>query len=297
MSVSRKNHRHEKNHHCEKRCKDGKDGKKGATGPTGRRGISGENGRRGATGPTDRRGRRGVTGSTGYTGSTGAIGATGFTGATGDIGSTGFTGATGDIGSTGFTGAIGATGFTGAIGATGVTGAIGATGVTGPIGPTGATGFTGPIGLTGATGATSIVGYAEYIRSVQTPNNNIPPGTAFTIDTEVFNTVPSFIVPSAGAGGTVFTLSQGAYVIDYEMSLSSAGSVAIYTGANAASLVIDQNTVSGSSTATTWIHGRAIENVSTTLVIAISSVVGTADVTTAGTASTYIIRLIILKIA
>ena len=81
------------------------------------------------------------------------------------------------------------------------------------------------------------------------------------------------------------------------MSLSGAGSVAIYTGGNAASLTIDNNTISGSSTATTWIHGRAIEFVSSTLVIAISSVVGTANVTTAGTSSSYIIRLIILKIA
>jgi hypothetical protein len=48
------------------------------------------------------------------------------------------------------------------------------------------------------------------------------------------------------------------------MSLASAGSVAIYTGANSASLSIDTNTISGSTTATTWIHGRAIENVLTT---------------------------------
>jgi hypothetical protein len=81
------------------------------------------------------------------------------------------------------------------------------------------------------------------------------------------------------------------------MSLASAGSVAIYTGANAASLSIDTNTIAGSTTATTWIHGRAIEYVSTSLVVAISSVVGTADVTTAGTSSSYMVRLIILKIA
>jgi cytochrome c oxidase assembly factor CtaG len=80
------------------------------------------------------------------------------------------------------------------------------------------------------------------------------------------------------------------------MSLASAGSVAIYTGPTAASLSIDTNTISGSTTATTWIHGRAIEYVSTSLVIAISSVVGTADVTTAGTASAYMIRLSILKL-
>ena len=81
------------------------------------------------------------------------------------------------------------------------------------------------------------------------------------------------------------------------MSLSSAGSIGIYTGPTSASLTIDPNTISGSTTATTWLHGRAIEIVSTTLVIAISPVVGTADVTTAGTADSYMIRIIILKLA
>ena len=215
----------------------------------------------------------------------------------GKRGKRGHTGRTGRRGPTGQNGPTGRAGATGQIGPIGATGATGSTGSTGSIGATGATGFTGATGSIGATGATSIIGYAEYIQSTQSPNDNISPGTAFTIDTEVYNTVPLFISATSGAGGTVFTLTQGTYVIDYEMSLSSAGSLAIYTGASAASLTIDTNTISGSSTATTWIHGRAIENVSTTLVIAISSVVGTASVTTAGTASSYIIRLIILKIA
>ena len=81
------------------------------------------------------------------------------------------------------------------------------------------------------------------------------------------------------------------------MSLSSAGSVAIYIGPTSASLTIDTNTISGSTTATTWLHGRAIQTVSTSLVIAISPVVGTADVTTAGNADVYMIRIVILKLA
>ena len=111
------------------------------------------------------------------------------------------------------------------------------------------------------------------------------------------NSIPLLIVQSPGAGGTVFTLEPGVYVIDYEMSLAAAGSVAIYTGATSGSLSIDTNTVSGSSTGTTWIHGRAIEVVNSTTVIAISSVVGAADVTTTGTDTSYVIRLTILKIA
>jgi hypothetical protein len=211
----------------------------------------------------------------GPTGPFGATGFTGFTGFTGPIGETGFTGVEGPTGTTGFTGPFGPTGFTGV------------------EGPTGTTGYTGQIGPTGTSG---IVGYAEYIRTAQTPNNSVPPGTAFTIDTEVYNSVPSFIVASAGAGGTVFTLSQGTYVIDYETSLESAGSLAIYSGPDSVSLSIEPTTISGSTTATTWIHGRAIENVSTSLVVAISSVVGTANVTTTGTASVFMIRLTILKI-
>jgi hypothetical protein len=194
-------------------------------------------------------------------------------------GPTGATGQTGSTGPTGFTGAIGPTGF-------GATGSIGATG------PIGATGGQGP------TGVSSIAGAAEYIRTIQSPNNSVPPGTAFTIDTEVFNSIAGDVVAGAGAGGTVFTLSVGTYVIDYEMSLGSAGSVALYVGPSAGSLAIDTNTVAGSSTATTWIHGRAIQNVTTTLVVAVSSVVGTANVVTAGTdAGSFMIRITFLKIA
>lgn len=81
-------------------------------------------------------------------------------------------------------------------------------------------------------------------------------------------------------------------------SLTSAGSIAIYTGSSVSTLAIDNNTIAGSSTATTWIHGRAIIVVPTTLVAAISSVVGTAAVTTAGTAAGFfIVRLTILRIA
>jgi hypothetical protein len=186
-----------------------------------------------------------------------------------------------------------------------IAGAIGAAGLAGPTGPTGATGATGPCctgatGATGPTGTTGVIGYAEYIFTTQSPNNSVPPGTAFTISTPVFNSIPSDVISSAGAGGTVFELAPGTYVIDYEMSLGSAGSVAIYTGATVGSLAIDNNTIAGSSTATTWIHGRGVEVVApaTTLFFMISSVVGTADVVTAGTAAGFfMVRVTILKVA
>jgi len=166
------------------------------------------------------------------------------------------------------------------------------TGIT-PIG--GACQAQGPGGGSGPAAPT--LGAAEFTRSIQAPNNSVPPGTAFTIDTQVFNNVPADVVPSAGAGGTVFSLTAGTYLVDYEMSLVSAGSVAIYSGPTAGALSLDANTIAGSSTGTTWIHGRAIQSVPTTSVIAISPVVGTADVGTAGSAAGfYMIRLTILKI-
>ena len=175
-------------------------------------------------------------------------------------------------------------------GPTGPRGYRGVTGTTGSTGPTGATGATGPAG--------SVAGVAEFINVTQLPNSSVPAGTGFFFDTEVINTVPSSIVKSAG--GTFFTLNTaGVYVIDYEMSLESAGSVALYKGPSSGSLTIDNTTIAGSTASTTWIHGRAIEQVLTLpLVFAVSPVVDTATVTTAGTAAGfYMIRLTILKIS
>ena len=319
-----------KDNHEGKRGRTGAEGKTGVTGPTGNTGVTGPTGNTGVTGPTGDTGVTGPTGNTGVTGPTGNTGVTGPTGDTGNTGDTGDTGVTGprgdtgvtgpggDTGVTGVTGPGGDTGVTGPGGDTGYTGNTGVTGVTGPggdtgdtgvtgvtgmTGPGGDTGVTGPEGKTGETGATGpegkpgLIGFAEFIRTIQSPNDSVPPGTAFTIDTEVYNSIPSTIVPSAGAGGTVFTLGPGSYIIDYETSLESTGSLAIYTGATSVTLTLDPNTISGSSTATTWIHGRAIETVTTSLVIAISSVVGTAAVTSAGTSTSFMIRLTIVKIA
>jgi hypothetical protein len=217
-----------------------------------------------------------------------STGSTGGTGSTGSTGSPGLT-VTGSTGSPGLT----VTGGTGAPGTPGSSGSVGAPG------GTGATGSEGAPGSTGAAGAAAAgLGFAEFNRTIQSPNNSVPPGTAFTIDTEVINSIPLLIVASAGAGGTVFNLAAGTYVFDYEMSLGSASSVGIYVGPTSGSLVLDTNTVAGSATATAWIHGRALVVVPTALVAAISSVVGTASVVTAGTdASSYMIRLTILKLA
>lgn len=160
--------------------------------------------------------------------------------------------------------------------------------------------YTGGNGINvSGTTISATTGVAEFIRTIQAPNDFVPPGTAFTIDTQVLNTTGGNVTAAAGNGGTVFTLQTGTYVIDYEMSLSSASSIGLYTGLSAGSLVVDSNTVAGSATATTWIHGRSIQQVTgVPLVFEISSVVGVASITAAGTdAGSYMVRLTILKIA
>jgi len=120
-----------------------------------------------------------------------------------------------------------------------------------------------------------------------------------TIATEVVNTVTSAIVASIGsAGGTVFTLTTGLYLLDYEMSFNQGSAVAIYRGPNAGALTIDNNTIAGSATATTWIHGRAfVDVVATSEVVAICPCVGSPTIVLAGGSTAYMVRLTILKIS
>ena len=148
-------------------------------------------------------------------------------------------------------------------------------------------------------GTNGLVGGAEFIRTIQSPNDSVPPGTAFTIDSTVFNSLSANVVPSAGAGGTVFTLTPGVYVIDYEASLAAASSIGLYVGATAGSLALDTNTIAGSTTGTTWIHGRTLRNVTLAApVLALSSVVGTAAIVTAGTAAGfYVVRMSFVQLA
>ena len=150
------------------------------------------------------------------------------------------------------------------------------------------------------TSAMTGTGAAQFISTVQSPNDSVPPGVAFTIDTQVFNSIPAAIFASAGNGGTVFTLgAPGTYVLDYEMSLNSAGSFGIYSGPTAQALSLDVASIAGATTSTTWIHGRTLMVVGgSPVVFEVSPVVGTASVTSAGTAiGTYLIRLTVLKIS
>lgn len=146
-------------------------------------------------------------------------------------------------------------------------------------------------------------GYAEYVQHTQAPNNSVPPGQAIMYLTDnpsgVYNTIGITTTTGPAAIGTAFQLPVGVYMIDYENSAAAASSFAIYQGASNTVLAINTNTISGSTTATSWIHGRAIITSTTgNDWIIVSSVTGTAAIPTAGTAAgEYIARLTFLKIA
>lgn len=157
---------------------------------------------------------------------------------------------------------------------------------------TGATGPIGPTGPTGAAGSDGVAAYAEFTNTTtQTPNNSVAPttgsnGIGFSFPNAVFNNAG--IVQTANTQGQYFVLpAPGVYQVDYQMSLASAGSLALFVGPGPTSsgVAIDNNTVAGASTATTWIHGSGIVDASVSPVVVVGSVVGTANVPAAGTAA------------
>jgi hypothetical protein len=267
-------------------------GATGNTGPTGH-GFTGATGPSGSTGSIGASGATGPTGNSGFTGSTGAAGPTGIAGATGP---------TGNLGSTGSTGAAGPAGIAGATGPTGIAGATGPTGIAGATGPAGIAGSTGSSGTAGATGATgafaTTLGVAEFVTSTE---QTAAPGTPFLISTQVYNTMPSVISPTAYSTGTIFVLSvTGYYMVDYEVSLDRAAAVILLSDTVFPPINTDPHTIAGSSTATTWIHGRAL--VFTTTIpyyFGVTSDIGTPATVIAGGNShgSYMIRLTVLKAA
>lgn len=154
--------------------------------------------------------------------------------------------------------------------------------------------------IPGAAAAT--LGYAEYVQHTQGSNASIAPGSAIEYLTDnpagVFNTLGITTTTGPGGQGTEFLLPIGVYMIDYENSADAAWSLAIYKSLVTQTEVIDVETISGASTATTWIHGRAIISAAAPTYIIISPVVGTQAIPTAGTAAgQFIARITFLKIA
>jgi hypothetical protein len=88
-------------------------------------------------------------------------------------------------------------------------------------------------------------------------------------------------------------------MVDFENSNTGDASLAIYQGSSNILLTIDNNTIAGSSTGTTWIHGRAIVwSRSSMDWIMISPVVGTLAIPPAGSAAGfYIARITFIKLS
>lgn len=111
--------------------------------------------------------------------------------------------------------------------------------------------------------------YAEYLQFVQGANASVAVGSPFLVGTLVNNTIPTSVSGTvASNGGTYFQLPAGTFAIDYETSTSASASLALFFATTAPTLIgsyaVDNNTICGSSTGTTWIHGRAIKTFGST---------------------------------
>lgn len=154
---------------------------------------------------------------------------------------------------------------------------------------------------------TPVLGYAEFVQQTQGTNASIAPGSgvAYLTDnpTGVYNTTTIVAANNVPGGqGTSFLLPVGSWAVDFESSGSSGSGAAfaIYKSATLGTIAsgIDNNTVSGSSTSTTWIHGRAIVVVAVPTYIMISPVVATVSIPTAGPATgLYTARINFLQIS
>jgi hypothetical protein len=157
-------------------------------------------------------------------------------------------------------------------------------------------------GLPPAVVAGNIGKFAEFVQHAQLQNVSVAPGSAVQYNGDqaaVVDTIGVTLAAGPGGQGTAFELPTGTYLVDFENSNGSAWSLAVYKGGSPTAMAIDTNTIAGSSTATTWIHGRAyVTSAPGANWFMISPVVGTAAIPTAGTAAgQFIARLTILRLS
>ena len=174
-------------------------------------------GPKGHRGPSGRRGEQGEKGATGQTGEKGATGCEGSQGPRGPTGPTGQTGEAGCQGSTGHKGVKGSKGPTGAKGPTGPTGPSGYTGPTGIVGPTGPTGPTGHKGPAGLNGKGVYTAYFVHVggQTVSAESKNIDLGNFLFAPAIVNDVACGVTYDSSLAEGTLFTLQEGVYAVDF----------------------------------------------------------------------------------
>lgn len=143
---------------------------------------------------------------------------------------------------------------------------------------------------------------AQFVQYTQSPNNSVASGLAFELLTDnptgVYNTIPGLTTASAPTQGTAILLPIGNYIVDYETSMSSVGPIAISLSPTNATYTVYIPSKSGSTTATTWVHGRSILSITGAdkyMIVGPTDSVA-AVVVTSGGAPQYIVRLTILQI-
>jgi len=165
---------------------------------------------------------------------------------------------------------------TGATGIRGPTGATGSQGIPGPTGPAG--GPPGPTGAPGATGATGAAGAAGTPGGVLAFGDFfalMPPDNAATVGAGTAVDFPRDEPGNTGGivrtGANTFLLPAiGSYLIQFQVSVTEAGQLALALDSGAGFLLLP-DTVVGRATGTTQIVGMSV--VTTTVVNSIVEVI------------------------
>jgi hypothetical protein len=142
---------------------------------------------------------------------------------------------------------------------------------------------------------------AQFVQTVQGANISVASGLAFDLvtgslyPTGTFNTA-GITFGGAPTQGTYFHLPPGNWMIDFETSMSSVGPIAMSTGtASTGPYTPYIASKAGSTTATTWVHGRTIYSAAQVatapfVIFGPTDSVAAAVVTTGG-APQYIVRV------
>lgn len=164
--------------------------------------------------------------------------------------------------------------------------------------------MTGENGLPGGTGSV-VLGCAEFYQADIVTNDFVLPYvapstlTAFSIGVQYINTVGLGFGTDGLSQGTFFLPLAGIYIIDFEMSLSASGAIALYTGSVLSNLTIKIDSVSGATAGGSWIHGRSIvtfDGATYVIVAAVGPSVA-ATVVPAGPSNLPMTRITFLQLA
>jgi hypothetical protein len=116
-----------------------------------------------------------------------------------------------------------------------------------------------------------------------------------------YNGLPLDVIPVESIlGGTAFrVMFGGTFRIDYELSISNATLLALFTGTNTTVMTADTNTYIGTSSITNWLHGTWIRTIPTggNFYMGVGSVSGSTQIALTGNIGTsYMIRLTFNKL-